>query len=180
MHKNNKVLTKNELLDLLQKTIVRTDGFHNYANTKSTIILTLISAIIATICANINKVINYLECSDIESIVIVFKCMVFINITLLITSLMIVITTVIPYVEKSKNKNIYSFIDIQKYYNSELDFISAIHNECELDVINSLASLQYNLSIGLMNKYKKHKIAIKILKYSIYLIYIEIIIVFMA
>ncbi|MDE9430961.1 hypothetical protein [Xenorhabdus bovienii] len=174
------VLTNKERLDLLQKMIVRTDGFHNYANTKSTIILTFIAAIIAAICTNINKAISYLECSDIESIVIVFKCIAFISLTLLIWAMKIVIATVTPYIQKSKTKNIYSFIDINAYYNSELEFRDAISSEKESEIINSLALLQYNLSIGLIRKYEKHKLAIKSLSLSIFLIYIEMIIIFMA
>ncbi|MEX0424668.1 hypothetical protein KDV38_13160, partial [Providencia rettgeri] len=99
--------TSKEQIDLLQKMIVRTDGFHNYANTKSTIILTFIAAIIAAICTNINKALTYLESSDIDHVIVIFKILAFISIVLLCIALKIVLQTVIPFTEKSNTKNIY-------------------------------------------------------------------------
>ncbi|MBO1928560.1 hypothetical protein J4731_00765 [Providencia rettgeri] len=142
--------TSKEQIDLLQKMIVRTDGFHNYANTKSTIILTFIAAIIAAICTNINKALTYLESSDIDHVIVIFKILAFISIVLLCIALKIVLQTVIPFTEKSNTKNIYSFIDISAYYNSESNYINSFKSETEEEFINSLAALQYNLSTGLI------------------------------
>ncbi len=174
------LLTNKERLDLLQKMIVRTDGFHNYANTKSTIILTFIAALIAAICTNINKPINYLVESDILHIVVVFKVILFLLIALLISSLFITLETIIPFIKKSNKKNIFSFIDIIQYYKTENDFNHDISNIEYDSLVTSLSSLQYNLSIGLSIKYKKHKMAIDLIKWSMVLIIVEIIIVFLA
>ncbi|MDI9094218.1 hypothetical protein [Providencia rettgeri] len=172
--------TSKEQIDLLQKMIVRTDGFHNYANTKSTIILTFIAAIIAAICTNINKALTYLESSDIDHVIVIFKILAFISIVLLCIALKIVLQTVIPFTEKSNTKNIYSFIDISAYYNSESNYINSFKSETEEEFINSLAALQYNLSTGLIKKYEKHKSAIEIMSYSLSLIFIDILIMFLA
>ncbi|MDY0820732.1 hypothetical protein CHI95_09545 [Providencia rettgeri] len=172
--------TSKEQIDLLQKMIVRTDGFHNYANTKSTIILTFIAAIIAAICTNINKALTYLESSDIDHVIVIFKILAFISIVLLCIALKIVLQTVIPFTEKSNTKNIYSFIDISAYYNSESNYINSFKSETEEEFINSLAALQYNLSTGLIKKYEKHKLAIEIMSYSLSLIFIDILIMFLA
>ncbi|MEY0765070.1 hypothetical protein AB7293_04865 [Providencia huaxiensis] len=172
--------TSKEQIDLLQKMIVRTDGFHNYANTKSTIILTFIAAIIAAICTNINKALTYLESSDIDHVIVIFKILAFISIVLLCIALKIVLQTVIPFTEKSNTKNIYSFIDISAYYNSESNYINSFKPETEEEFISSLAALQYNLSIGLIKKYEKHKLAIEIMSCSLSLIFIDILIMFLA
>ena len=172
--------TSKEQIDLLQKMIVRTDGFHNYANTKSTIILTFIAAIIAAICTNINKALTYLESSDIDHVIVIFKILAFISIILLCIALKIVLQTVIPFTEKSNTKNIYSFIDINAYYNSESNYINSFKSETEEEFISSLAALQYNLSTGLIKKYEKHKSAIKIMSCSLSLIFIDILIMFLA
>lgn len=45
--------------DLVQKMVTRTDGFHNYANTKPTIIITFITAILAAIGSNTGNAVAY-------------------------------------------------------------------------------------------------------------------------
>ncbi|EDJ8881117.1 hypothetical protein OWZ45_000949 [Salmonella enterica] len=76
-------LKEKELLariDFLQKIITRTDGFLNYANTKSTIILTFITAITAAICTNTGSALKYIDDKGHADIAVVFKSLVFLSI----------------------------------------------------------------------------------------------------
>ncbi|ECS0949158.1 hypothetical protein F2192_19450, partial [Salmonella enterica] len=60
-------------LDLMCKVITRTDGFHNYANTKSTVILTFTTAILALIIANVSHFYEFLNTSTVPHVKLVFS-----------------------------------------------------------------------------------------------------------
>ena len=64
--------------DLIQKMITRTDGFHNYANTKSTIIITFISAILAAIGTNAGSALSYLDSKGCHELTVIFKVLLFV------------------------------------------------------------------------------------------------------
>lgn len=49
----------NKKIELMIKVIIRTDTYLNYANTKSTILLSLASAIIAAIAVNFDKITSF-------------------------------------------------------------------------------------------------------------------------
>lgn len=44
-------------VEFVVKSVIRTDGYLNYANTKSTILLTLSSATLATLAVNAGKLV---------------------------------------------------------------------------------------------------------------------------
>ena len=146
--------------DLIQKMITRTDGFHNYANTKSTIIITFITAILAATGGNIGNALTYLEAKGCHELGVLFKLLTLISIALLITAYFFVGRTVIPYIKPSEARNFYSFIDTVKNYSSEQQFESEIKTMSISEINSSMISLQYNLSVGLVDKYRLHRISI--------------------
>lgn len=146
--------------DLIQKMITRTDGFHNYANTKSTIIITFITAILAAIGTNTGSAITYLEAKGCHDLIIIFKVMMFVSIALLITAYVFVGRTVIPYMKTTSKRNFYSFIDTVKQFESEKEFEEEIKKMPVNEITSTMISLQYTLSDGLVKKYKLHCIAI--------------------
>lgn len=146
--------------DLIQKMITRTDGFHNYANTKSTIIITFITAILAAIGTNTGSALSYLEARGCHDLVIIFKMLMFVSIFLLVTAYVFVGRTVIPYTQTTSKRNFYSFIDTVKQFESEKEFEEEINKAPIKEITSSMISLQYTLSQGLVEKYRLHRIAI--------------------
>ncbi|HBV9606750.1 TPA: hypothetical protein MD997_005748, partial [Klebsiella pneumoniae] len=86
-------------IDLVQKMITRTDGFHNYANTKSTIIITFITAILAAIGTNAGSAVAYLEVKGCHDLAIIFKSLMLVSVVLLLSGYFFVGKTVIPYIK---------------------------------------------------------------------------------
>lgn len=146
--------------DLIQKMITRTDGFHNYANTKSTIIITFITAILAAIGGNAGSALTYLETKGCHELGILFKLLTLASIVLLMTAYFFVGRTVIPFTNPSKVRNFYSFIDTVKHYQSEAEFENEMKSMSIQEINSSMISLQYNLSTGLVKKYDRHKASI--------------------
>lgn len=167
-------------IELFNKIIVRTDSYHNYANTKSTIIITFISALIVSISANIGKALDLLSASGISDISIVFKLLSAVIIIMLFLAFFTVIETAIPYINKSKKENIYSFIDTNYSYASEEVYEEKVNSISQKDILEGLVSLQYNLSHGLVEKYKAHKKSINLLKVAVFLCFICSVIIFYA
>ncbi|EAW3101955.1 hypothetical protein DAX92_07590 [Salmonella enterica subsp. enterica] len=175
-------LKEKELLariDFLQKIITRTDGFLNYANTKSTIILTFITAITAAICTNTGSALKYIDDKGHADIAVVFKSLVFLSIVFLLFAFYFVVKTIIPYVKKSPKRNFYSFIDTVEYYSSEGEYCSDFSNVSKSDIFDSLISLQYNLSKGLVEKYKNHKRSIICIISACFILFLDMLLVFM-
>ncbi|MCW2107094.1 UNVERIFIED_ORG: ABC-type nickel/cobalt efflux system permease component RcnA [Rahnella aquatilis] len=143
-------------LDLMSKVITRTDGFHNYANTKSTVILTFTTAVLAIFIANLSKFYEMLGGSTIPQVKLVFTLLVIAEFLLLFFALIFISKTLIPNTEKSKTKNIYSFVDIYHNFNED-EYRSEVSNIDTKDLIVSMCDLQYNLSKSLNGKYANHK-----------------------
>lgn len=153
-------------LDLMSKVITRTDGFHNYANTKSTVILTFITAVLAIFIANLNKPYEILSNSSLPHVKFVFTLLISIEFLLLFSALIFISKTLIPNTDKSKTKNIYSFIDI--YHNFKIeDYRTEVATIEKDDLIASMCDLQYNLSESLDDKYKNHKNAVCCITYAL-------------
>lgn len=146
--------------ELVQKMITRTDGFHNYANTKSTIIITFITAILAAIGANVGNALVYIESKNCHDLAIIFKALILVSIVLLISGYFFVGRTVVPYIKTTSKRNFYSFIDTVKQYNSEKEFEEDIKKMPVSDITSTMVSLQYTLSQGLVEKYRLHRISI--------------------
>lgn len=146
-------------LDLMSKVITRTDGFHNYANTKSTVILTFTTAILAIFVANLSKAYDVLADSSVPHVKLVFTLLIGVEFLLLFSALIFISKTLIPNTDKSETKNIYSFVDIYHNFNIE-DYRSEVATIEKDDLISGMCDLQYNLSKSLSGKYKNHKSAV--------------------
>lgn len=164
--------------DLIQKMITRTDGFHNYANTKSTIIITFITAILAAIGTNTGSALSYLETRGCHDLVIIFKILMFVSIVLLVTAYVFVVRTVIPYIQTTSKRNFYSFIDTVKQFDSEKEFEEEIKKTPVKEITSSMISLQYTLSQGLVKKYELHRTAIYLILFAALPLMINTLIIF--
>lgn len=156
-----------EKTEIIIKSITRTDSYLNYANTKSTILLTLSSAILATAGVNVPKMLPVgVECSGSLSFVVFFVFLVT-GISLNIIAVMKSLKAISPYLKESAKENVFSFVDMVHYNDNEIEYskkISEIDNE---QLSQQLSSLSYNLSVGLIGKYKSQKTAIRYLHLSI-------------
>lgn len=146
-------------LDLMCKVITRTDGFHNYANTKSTVILTFTTAILAIFIANFSKFSDRLAVSCLPDVRLVIPLLIITEFTLLFFALLFISQTLIPNTDKTKTKNIYSFVDIYQNFNED-EYRSEVTSINKEDLIVSMCDLQYNLSKSLHGKYANHKKAV--------------------
>lgn len=86
--------------------------------------------------------------------------MLLISGVLLVLAFYCVGKTVVPYIEPSEKINIYSFIDVTNGYETECGYLDSLERITEEELIASLASLQFNLSKGLVAKYTYHRHAI--------------------
>ncbi|MEH8116859.1 hypothetical protein Q7I37_04660 [Aeromonas allosaccharophila] len=178
MAEDNKELSFH--IDILQKIITRTDGFHNYANTKSTILITFITACFVAIFTNYKNAIEALGSSQYPCLIVFFKIGITITLIMLMCAFYFAGKTVIPYLKPSDRKNIYSFVDAVHFYKTEQDYCSGIMTSPKTDIIESMASLQYNLSKGLIEKYKNHRKSIFFIIASIIMLTLNIALVFIA
>ncbi|MFP1904581.1 hypothetical protein ACLEDZ_04085 [Lonsdalea quercina] len=166
--------------DLVQKMITRTDGFHNYANTKSTIIITFITAILAAIGTNAGSALSYLDSKGCHDLAIVFKILTLVSVVLLLSGYFFVGQTVIPYIKTTSNKNFYSFIDTVKQFNSEKEFEQEIIKSPVNEITSTMISLQYTLSQGLVEKYRLHRLSIFLILFAAIPLMINTLIIFFA
>ena len=164
--------------DLIQKMIARTDGFHNYANTKSTIIITFITAILAAIGTNAASALSYLDLKGCHELVIIFKILTLISIVLLLSGYFFVGQTVIPYIKTTSKRNFYSFIDTVKQYDSENAFEQEIRTLSVNEITSTMIALQYNLSQGLFEKYRLHRLSIFLILFASIPLMINTLIIF--
>ncbi|WPD76586.1 DUF5706 domain-containing protein [Dickeya fangzhongdai] len=153
--------------ELLHKMITRTDSYLNYANTKSTIIITFITAIIAAIGTHTGNALCYLNEKNFPALVIVFKVLIVIAVALLLVGFYHAGKSVMPYMRPSTKKNFFSFIDTIHHYSSEDAYSQDVTSMSKDEVTSSLISLQYNLSAGLVKKYEMHSKAINFILYSL-------------
>ena len=156
-------------IDLVQKMITRTDGFHNYANTKSTIIITFITAILAAIGTNAGSAVAYLEVKGCHDLAIIFKSL---------SGYFFVGKTVIPYIKTTSKRNFYSFIDTVKQFDSEKEFEEVIKTMPVNEITSTMISLQYTLSQGLVEKYRLHRLAIFLILFAAIPLIINTLIIF--
>lgn len=164
--------------DMVQKMITRTDGFHNYANTKSTIIITFITAILAAIGSNAGNAVAYLELKGCHDLAILFKALILVSVGLLISGYFFVGRTVIPFIKTTSKRNFYSFIDTVKQFNSEKEFEEEIKKMPVNEITSTMISLQYTLSQGLFEKYRLHRIAIFLIVFAAIPLMISTLVIF--
>lgn len=154
-------------IELVLKTIARTDSYLNSANTKSTILLSLASAVIVAIIANFDKVICLV---DVDSDRIFLSLLLIVIVGLLVISLLFSLKGVTPNISKSDKENTFSFVDISSYYSSLDCYSSSFKSVSDLELLEQLIALNYTLSRALTSKYEMQIIAIDFMKMAVYVL----------
>lgn len=146
-----------ERLEFVIKSVTRTDSYLNYANTKSTILLTLSSATLGTAAVNLTKLLptTVEKLATIQSLFFYLFSIIFF--VLIALSIYESIQAINPYLRKSDQENIFSFVDITEYNNSHDEYLNKIASKDESIMFKELSSLNYNLAKGLLLKYKRQK-----------------------
>lgn len=146
-----------ERLEFVIKSVTRTDSYLNYANTKSTILLTLSSATLGTAAVNLTKLLptEVEKLATIQSMFFYLFSIIFF--VLIALSIYESIQAINPYLRKSDQENIFSFVDITEYNNSHNEYFNKIASKDEAIMFKELSSLNYNLAKGLLLKYKRQK-----------------------
>ncbi|WP_343552656.1 hypothetical protein [Pantoea sp.] len=141
-------------IELMVKIILRTDAYLNSANTKSTILLSLSSALLAAILLNYDKFLNRLSNVGDKYVLSVFALA---SLILLLMAIFYSLKGVVPFLEPSTKKNIFSFVDSIHYHKDVEGYISCLREKNSSEMISSLASLNFTLSKALIDKYSQHK-----------------------
>lgn len=154
-------------IELMIKVIVRTDSYLNSANTKSTILLSLASALIVALSINYTKI---LELVNVESDKFILSTLFVIILFLLIASVIYSLNGITPYIQQSARSNTFSFVDIAVSYENLEDYNKHFRTDSDLDFLNQLIALNHNLSKALVSKYEKQIAAITFIKAAVYVL----------
>lgn len=153
-----------EKIDLLIKIIARTDGYLSSANTKSTILLSLSSALFAAILLNYDKFLNRLQNIEDKYVLSLFAL---ISLFLLLMSIYYSLKGVTPFLKPSTQKNIYSFVDLKHYFDDVAQYTEELNKKTNMNQINSLSALNYILAGALLDKYYYHSKSIECISISL-------------
>lgn len=164
-------------IDSMLKILARTDGYLNSANTKSTILLSLASAMLAAVMLNYDKFLSRLVTLNDKYVLSLFAL---ISLGLLLLAIYYSIKGVIPYLKNSAHKNIFSFVDLLHYYENIDDYINALSEKNNVDTVKALAALNYNLSGALIKKYSFHAKAIECIILSLLSIGLMILVIVLS
>lgn len=152
-------------VEWLQKTIIRTDGYLNAANTKSTIMLTFSMALGTAICVNSLYILQMGH---------MYKVAVILSVLLLLKSSIHSLLAIKPYLKPSAKANIFSFVDITDKYKTPEEYENKINSVTKEEMINEMSSLNYTLSKGLMGKYKSQQKSVDSIVLSLAIIFITL------
>ncbi|WP_313088430.1 hypothetical protein [Atlantibacter hermannii] len=169
--------TINKKIELMIKTINRTDSYLNSANTKSTILLSLSSALIAAIAINSDKILQFVHNADDKAFLVILMVLI---IFLLIGSLLFSLNGITPYIKKSESANTFSFVDVAKNYSQLDDYRSQFNSTSSKVLLNQLMGLNHNLSKALVVKYERQILAITCLEAAAYLLGFSIYVIILA
>lgn len=161
-------------IELMIKIILRTDGYISSANTKSTILLSLSSALFAAILLNYDKFLNRLTNVGDKYVLSVIAIA---SMILLLMAIFHSLQGIVPLMEPSSKKNIFSFVDLLHYHNDVNKYIDAINEKKSAEMIGSLASLNFNLSTSLKSKYNNQKKSIEYITLALMSIGLMIVII---
>ncbi|UUE09618.1 hypothetical protein NMX13_18560 [Dickeya zeae] len=157
-------LNQEQVIDFLIKSIIRTDGYLNYSNTKSTVILTLSAAFLTLLASNFKCL------SEIFSepcAFIIFKASALVIFICLIVSIYLSITAITPSVGKSKGLNTFSFVDIYSNYDVTSYELACLREMEKINIIKDLSRLHYNLAELILMKYQTQKKSMNCIKIAI-------------
>lgn len=164
-------------IELMIKVIIRTDTYLNYANTKSTILLSLASAIIAAIAVNFDKITSFVVISSDKCFL---SFLLGLTLCFLIVSVFFSLKGITPFIKASESINTFSFVDIVKGYDSMADYKKEFCTVSDSSFLNQLISLNHNLSKALLSKYENQIIAIKCIEVATCIICFSIYIIFLS
>lgn len=169
MHKHSKEseANLNKKIELMIKVIIRTDSYLNSANTKSTILLSLASALIVALSINYTKI---LELVEVEGDKVFLSALFIAVLFLLIASVLYSLDGITPYIKPSAKSNTFSFVDIAISYENLDDYKKHFRTDSDLDFLNQLITLNHNLSKALISKYERQVTAITFIKAAVYVI----------
>ncbi|MLE76007.1 hypothetical protein D9S61_23080, partial [Escherichia coli] len=111
-------------IELIIKSLTRTDSYLNYANTKSTILLTLASAILTIVGVNLSKVLpeKLYELSYLS--LFFFVLFLVVGVLLNVASIIKSLGSIAPFIKASEKENNFSFVDIVHYYKDGIDYFN--------------------------------------------------------
>lgn len=148
MQDEQPTLSLDSKIEWLQKTITRTDGYLNAANTKSTIMLTFSMALGTAICVNSPHIMQMGH---------MYKVAIIISVLLLLKSSVHSLKAINPYLKPSEKTNIFSFVDITDRYKTPEEYENKINSVTKKEIINEMTALNHTLSKGLITKYKSQQ-----------------------
>ncbi|MEI7086302.1 hypothetical protein WCU61_09510 [Pectobacterium versatile] len=157
----------NKKIELMIKIIIRTDSYLNSANTKSTILLSLASALIVAICINFDKIVLFVNVDTDRKILSFLLSLILL---LLILSVIYSLKGITPFIKPSEKTNTFSFIDIAINYKELADYKKNFTTVSDLEFLNQLVALNHNLSKALISKYKKQITAITFIEAAAYVL----------
>lgn len=164
-------------IELMIKIINRTDSYLNSANTKSTILLSLASALIVALSVNFDKVISLVDVSaDKYFLSFLISAILF----LLIASVIFSLKGITPFIKASTKSNTFSFVDISLNYSLLADYKREFSTVSDLALLNQLIALNHNLSKALVAKYERQIIAITFLEAAAYVLGFSIYIIILS
>lgn len=164
MNEQKEKLNQSEIIDFLIKSIIRTDGYLNYSNTKSTVILTLSAAFLTLLASNFRIISEkfpepYAFLILKSSAIIIFIC--------LITSIYLSITAITPSIGKSKGWNTFSFVDVYSNYDVTSYELTCLREMEKTNIIKDLSRLHYNLAESILMKYQAQRKSMNCIKIAI-------------
>ncbi|MCS2172359.1 hypothetical protein MUU46_18905 [Scandinavium sp. TWS1a] len=161
----------NKKIELMIKIINRTDSYLNSANTKSTILLSLASALIVALSVNYTKIIELVK---IETDRFFLSFLFTLILLLLIASVLYSLKGITPFIKPSARSNTFSFVDIAVNYENLEDYRRHFGKDSELDFLNQLIALNHNLSKALVSKYRRQITAITFIEAAAYVLCLSI------
>ncbi|HAV1971905.1 TPA: hypothetical protein JG946_002236 [Enterobacter hormaechei subsp. steigerwaltii] len=154
-------------IEMMIKVIIRTDSYLNSANTKSTILLSLASALIVALSVNYTKILELVKIEDDKTFL---SALFVIILFLLISSVLYSLRGITPYINPSERSNTFSFVDIAKGYEDLEEYKKHFRKDNDLDFLNQLIALNHNLSKALVSKYEKQITAITFIEAAAYVL----------
>lgn len=164
-------------IELMIKIINRTDSYLNSANTKSTILLSLASALIVALTINFDKIIALV---NLRADKCFLSFLVSVILFLLIASVIFSLRGITPFIKASASSNTFSFVDIALNYTELADYKKQFSAIGDLEFLNQLVALNHNLSKALVAKYERQITAINFLEAAAYMIGFSIYIIILS
>lgn len=167
----------NKKIELMIKIIIRTDSYLNSANTKSTILLSLSSALIVALAINFDKITTMVSQGADRTVLTILITLVLL---FLMFSIIFSLKGVTPYIKTSDVSNTFSFVDIASKYKELSDYQSQFTSVSGRQFLNELIALNHILSKALVSKYEKQITAITCIKAAIYVLCFAIYVIILA